>query len=351
MSHRDALANAEAVIAHGDDWLAEIGAAVSAADPEGSVSASSRLLCAGLGVLGVAAHRALGGGERALEVGRAGAMLSLLTKIDDQVIDAPAFHRGDRDRAALVARTRAYLAPTLASIREAAPANDEPRCALAAELGRALRDLAADRARLDRVLATISAGWEVQVEAVRVLTSHPARVSRREVYAVTRAISGVWLLMIARLGELPAGATRCFTEAEESAFYTWGWDIQRADALADLAKDLADGHLSTWPGHLLHERDPEAFLAAAGRGDTAGVYALVDRHGVDLACLPDVLERGIRDTLLPDLGEVRDLLAFIHAYLVQRYLAHPACLRSGAVIAPAFDARLFPSVEAACSAR
>src|SRR5690242_19874411 len=98
--------HAEAVIAAGDRWLAAIGPALDAADPDGRVSAQSRLLCAGLGVLGVAAYRALGGARRADDVGRAGAMLSLLTKIDDQIIDARPFHA---DRRGLVERTRAFL--------------------------------------------------------------------------------------------------------------------------------------------------------------------------------------------------------------------------------------------------
>ena len=354
MTHASCI-DAESVIAAGDRWLAEIGPAISAADPGGLVSPSSRLLCAGLGLLGVEAHRALGGtsrSSRASEVGRAGAMLSLLTKIDDQIIDAPAFH-GSGDRATLPARTRAFLAPTLASIRDARPATSEPRCALAADLGVALRSLAADEARLDRVLATIAHGWEVQVEAVRVLTSHPSRVTRDEIASVTRSISGVWLLMIARLGELPADARRPFTPDEEAAFLAWGWAIQRADAIADLAKDLADGHLASWPAKLLFERAPDAFLDAARRADTAAIYALLRAHDVDRACIPDADEARSLARSLPDLGEVRPLLAFIHDYLVRRHLAHPACRHRNAAPAPRPATRLFPSFpssEASCSA-
>jgi hypothetical protein len=339
---------AAAVIASGERWLAALEPAVSAADPEGRVSAQSRLLCAGLGVLSTAAYRALGGRGRADDVGRAGAMLSLLTKIDDQVIDAPVFHQGG-DRRALPARTRAYLAPTLRSIREGRPADAHPRCALAADLGRLLRHLAADQARLDRMLATIAEGWEVQVEAVRVLTSGPAAVTRVEVAAVTRAISGVWLLMIARLGELPGDARRAFTPAEEADFFAFGWAIQRADALADLAKDLADGHLATWPGLLLWERDPDAYLRVAAQGDAAALHALLVAHGVDRACLLDAAEASALASALPDLGEVRALLAFVHDYLSRRYLAHPLCVSASASAAPAAEARLFPRIPA-CSA-
>lgn len=325
--------------AAGEGWLVELGPAVGAADPEGRVTPSSRVLCAGLGLLGVAAHRALGGGPRALEVGRAGAMLSLLTKIDDQVIDAPDFH-GSTDRAALAAKTRAYLAPTLASLRGARAVSSEPRCALAAALGSALRVLAADQARLDRVLSTIAYGWEVQVEAVRVLTSHPAGVTRAEAAAVTRAISGAWLLMIARIGELPGDAARGFTPAEEGSFYAWGWAIQRADALADLAKDLADGHLASYPGRLLWERAPDAYLDAARRGDGPALYRLLRDHDVDRACLPDDDEVSALRAALPDLGEVASMLAFIQDYLARRYLVHPWCARRGAAppVVPSFAA-------------
>ena len=367
------------LVAHGDLVLAELGPAVSAADPTGSVAPRNRLLCAGLGLLGVAAYRALGGVGREAEVGRAGAMLSLITKIDDQVIDALDFHGGAiTDRDELCRRTRAFLAPTLVSIRDArapnappnarnAPPNarnaprapPDPRCAFAAELGVALRALAADGARLDRVLATIAAGWEVQVEAVRVLTSHPSAVTRAEVAAVTRSISGLWLLMIARLGELPGDASRAFTPAEEEGFLAWGWAIQRADALADLAKDLADGHLSSWPGRLLWERAPEAYLDAAARGDATAIYALLRAHEVERDCLPDAAEAKRLEAALPALGEVPDLLAWIHAYLARRYLGHPlhALTATGppAMGAPAMGApaprspacaRLFPEPAA-----
>lgn len=346
-------AHAGEVIAAGDRWLAELGPSIGAADPEGLVGAQSRLLCAGLGVLGVAAHRALGGDEnRAEDVGRAGAMLSLLTKIDDQVIDAPAFHQGDR--ATLTTRTRAFLAPTLASIRDARPANAEPRCTLAADLGCALRSLAASQDRLDRVLATIAYGWEVQVEAVRVLTARPDLITRPEIAQTTRSISGVWLLMIARLGELPSGARRAFTPEEEDAFYAWGWAIQRADAIADLAKDLADGHLSSWPAFALWERAPELTRDAIARGDAAAIYGLLRKHRIDDACLPDEPESDALARSLPDLGEVRSLLAFVHGYLVQRYLAHPHCQRRGSEAPSPIASRLFPAPpltrEAPCSA-
>ena len=332
------------LLATGDRVLVELGPLVHAADPEGRLEPRNQLLCAGLGHLAVLTYRALGGALREAEVARAAAMLSLVTKIDDQIIDALAFHGGAlTDRAEVRRRTRAYLAPTLASLRAARPARRaDGRCVLAAKLGEALRDLAADQARLDRVLATIAAGWEVQVEAVALLTSAPEAVTRAELAAVTRAISGVWLLMIARTGELPGDAARALTPAEEEDFLTWGWAIQRADALADLAKDLADGHFSSWSARLLWERAPAAYLDAAARADAPALYALLRAHRVDEACLPDAAEAAALQAALPDLGDVGDLLAWIHAYLVRRYQAHPFAA-FGALAAPSpSTARLFP---------
>ena len=182
----------------------------------------------------------------------------------------------------------------------------------------------------------------MQVEAVRVLTSHPALVTRAEVAAVTRAISGVWLLMIARLGELPGDAARAFTPAEEADFLAYGWAIQRADALADLAKDRADGHLASWPGFLLWERAPEVALTA----DAPALYALLRAQEIERACLPDAAERAALAAALPDLGEVRDILAFVHGYLVHRYRSHPLCGGAAPIVS-----RLFPQPEGlGCSA-
>ena len=105
----------------------------AAADPHGSVSPPSRLLCAALSALGLEAYRALGGQRHVTAVGTAAAMLALLTKIDDQVIDSAAFHGGMNSEPETVAtRVRAHLAPTLASVRAGAPATPEPRCLLGA---------------------------------------------------------------------------------------------------------------------------------------------------------------------------------------------------------------------------
>ena len=341
----------EDLLAAGDRYLAALGPAVDAADPEGLVAPRSRLLCAGLGLLAEAAYGALGGRGRAGEVGRAAAMLSLLTKIDDQVIDALAFHGGaGGERGALRARTRAFLAPTLASIREGRPATTEPRCALGAALGAAIRELGGDPGRRERLLGTIAAGWEIQVDAVAVLTAHPATVTRAAVAEVTRSISGAWLLMIAMVGALPGDTARPFSRAEEAEFFDWGWAIQRADALADLAKDLGDGHLSSFPGVLLWERAGDAYLAAARRGDGALLYTLVRAHDVEASCLPGEEEIASLRGTLAGLGEVPALLAWIHAYLVRRYHAHPLA-GGGRAAAPIGGAeRFFPGAEVVCSA-
>jgi len=331
-SGRDLTAELRAA---GRRYLGDLGPLLDAADPEGLVPPRSRELCAALGLLAEAAYGALGGRRRVAEVGRAAAMLSLLTKVDDQVIDGLPFHGGAAaDRGALRERTRAFLAPTLASVRAARPVTGEPRCALAAALGRALLDLGGEPSRREHLLATLAAGWEIQVEAVAVLTAHPARVAREDVARVTRSISGAWLLMIAMVGTLPEDAARALMPAEEDQFFAWGWAIQRADALADLAKDLADGHVSSWPGLLLWERAGEPYLAAARRGAAAEVYALVRAHGVDrvdrdgLAGPEEIAALG---ATLAGLGDVPALLAWIHAYLLGRYRTHPLAITAAEV--------------------
>jgi hypothetical protein len=95
--------------------------------------------------------------------------------------------------------------------------------------------------------------------------------------------------------------------------------VQRADALADLAKDAADGLVSSLPGHMLFEREPAAYLAACERGDAPALYALVRRHGVDAACLPLRGELGELRQELSALGEVPALLGWVHGFLAWRY--------------------------------
>ncbi|MCC6558006.1 MAG: hypothetical protein IT372_34095 [Polyangiaceae bacterium] len=316
------------LLAAGAAHLQEVGPLVDGADPDGRVAPRSRRLCAALGLLSRGLDEALGGTRRAAEVGAAGAALSLLTKVDDEVIDGPAFHGGmAADRRALRARTAAYLEPTLASLRAARPASGEPRCALAADVGRRLRRLTADPLRLARLLEVIAEGWRTQVDAVEVLTSHPGAVSLAEVAGVTRRISGLWLLMVALVGSLPEDAARAPSADEEEAFLDWGFHIQRADALADLEKDGRDGLVSTFAGRLAWEREPARYLPACARGDAAAVYAMVARHRIDEECVRGGVPADALAARLAGLGEVRALLRWIHGFLVHRYLAHPRCLR------------------------
>jgi hypothetical protein len=101
---------------------------------------------------------------------------------------------------------------------------------------------------------------------------------------------------------------------------------------------------------LLRERARAPPAAAQARGDAAALHALLRRHDVDLACLPDAAEAAQLAAALPELPDLRALLAFVHAYLVRRWLAHPLCARRElAAPAPAAFARLFPGPEP-CSA-
>jgi hypothetical protein len=324
----------ERLLAAGGAYLDVLGPAVSAADPEGRVAPRSRLLCAALGLLGVAAYQALAAEapERSrrseAEVGLAAAALSLLTKVDDEVIDRLGFHGGmATDRRAVRQRTEAFLAPTLASLGTGLAATPEPRCALAAAVGRRLSRLAGSRARLDHVIEVIAEGWRTQVDAVATLSSHPGELSLAEVAGVTRRISGAWLLMIALTGSLPAEASRPFSADEEEAFFDWGLHIQRADALADLQKDVEDGLTSSFAGRLLWEREPSRALAACRARDAAALYEMAARHRVDELCLRGGAGRAALAERLRGLGEADALLAWIHGSLIHRYLAHPLCQR------------------------
>lgn len=334
----------------GRTFLATLDDPLDLADPHGLVEPRSRLLCAGLGLLGRLVSQALGGRKQLVEVARASAMLSLVTKVDDQVIDALAFHGGaTTDRDELRARTRAYLEPTRLSIATGQAHGGDPRLRLAAELGASLAALAANRARFDRLMQTISDGFDVQAEAVAVLTRRPSEVMAAEVASITRRISGAWFHMIAEVGTLPAEVERSLSPMEVEGFYAWGSSIQRVDALADLEKDLADGHLSTLPGHRLWQLAPNEYLEAARRGDSDALYSLVRAHGIDTHCLADPEESPEALRALEALGDVSDLLAWIRAYLTRRYLAHPRSHLGQTLVAS--RGPLFPATqELACSA-
>lgn len=354
------------LISSGERLLVETAPLLRAADPRETVTPQSRLLCAALGLLGQVCYAGLGGGKDSDAVGRASALLSLLTKIDDQVIDSAAFHGGrglpGRQNDELRRRLHDYLWPTLRSIRAAQPESSEPRCAMAAHLGQLLRQLSGHPARLEHLLDVIEQGWGIQVNAVVLLSSHPADVTLAQAREITRKISGAWLLMIALVGTLPADASRPMSSVEEAAFFEWGGLIQAADALADLEKDVADGMCSSLAGCLMYQREPEAALAACASGEPDALYGLCAATGADLLCLPDWSVRERLRSAGP--GEVGELLAWIHHFLTWRYLSHPSCKRDAATgpflpyatppgqrpAAPAADRQLFAG-GASCSAR
>lgn len=318
--------------ATGAACLDALSGQLAGADPLGTVRPQSRVLCAALGEVSGACYADLGGSRVAAEVRRVGAMLALLTKIDDQVIDGLAFHGGMVEaREAVRRRVRAYLAPTLASVRSGRAETDEPRCRLAAELGRCIVRLAAERRRAERLLDVIAQGWEIQVDAVAVFTGHPAWVTTGEVAAVSARISGAWLLMIALVGSLPDDVSRALTEQEESGFYAWGAAIQRADALSDFVKDVDDGLICTALGHATYVRAPQAYLAACAEGDAAELLRLVHAVDADLGCVDGEDQLRALDEALAGLAAVPSLFEWIRRHLLGRYLDHPHCLRRAGV--------------------
>ena len=311
----------------GQRFLERVSPILEPADPGGSIRLRSRILCCGLAELALATRRALGSIRSEEQVGDAAALLSLLTKLDDEVIDDLAFHGGRfTDRSDVRRRTRAWLAPTLESIRTGRSVDGSARGELAATLGRSLQALAADPDQLARQHAIIARGWQIQVDAVATLSADPATVSVEQVDRVTAEISGAWLMMIAQVGAL--GAPRMFTLREEEAFFAWGLHIQRADALCDLDKDLADGLITTSPGWRTWTREPAAFLAAVDAGRHDQVFGLLAKHDTDLSAVPslDVLDACHEE--LADLGGVPRLLGWIHRFLVARYVRHPLFARA-----------------------
>ena len=266
--------------------------------PSVGVEPRSRILCCGLSELALELHRSLGGTEPE-RVGLLAAALSLVTKVDDQVIDAPELHRGVPTRA-LRERTRAYLVPTVDALLTGR--TNLPRCELAAWVGRGLRALE----RFDAYAPLVWRGLEVQVDAVATFTRHPSEVSLNEVEQVTTEVSAVWLELIATIGALPSSA-RWPTRAELGAFELAGKWIQRVDALADLQKDLGEGHRSSFPLHRLwaidpNERDPE-------RG--------ILRHGIDRECVAPAWARAEWESAIG----IGHLFSGIHDHLHGRYLA------------------------------
>lgn len=314
----------------GQRCLVDLLPLVDRADPNGTITPRSRLLCAALSQLALEVFDALGG-ENGEDVATAAAELALLTKLDDQVIDALPFHGGaTTDREAVARRTRAYLDPTLESIRRGSPVNDEARCDLAADLGRRLDQLALGSDRLPALLDLIARGWAIQVNAVTVLTAHPSAVSTSRVARTSADISGAWLLMVAMVGTLPHRVRRAMTRDECRAFFDYGLHIQRADALADLCKDLAEGLINTNPSRLVWERAPAAYEDALAREDTEAVYHLYRGTGADVDVLPASDALDALDVRLAELGRLPQLLRWIHGFLTWRYVSHPLSRRSAA---------------------
>ncbi len=298
------------------------------ADPEGTISAQSRKLCASLGALAQACYAELGGVVHQEAVGRAAALLSLLTKLDDQVIDGLGFHgRLHSDRVSVEARVRAYLAPTLRSIFEAKAETAEPRCALAAELGRSLRAISAHPARLSSLLEWIAKGWEIQAQGVAWFSTHPAPQQLAAIEEITAQISGAWLLMITLVGTLPEDASRMLTLDEQEAYGAWGRWIQSADALADFAKDCADGMGNSVAGHRLWLARPARYLDAYKRGDLARLYTMLEETQTDTSLLPPVAAIENLEERLSSLPSLVRMLRWIQRFLIQRYLYHPLCAR------------------------
>lgn len=297
------------------------------ADARAPVAPRTVRLCAALGELAGVVYDALSptpDDDTRMAVTEAAAALALLTKIDDQVIDGRAFHGGSKtSREALHRTTTAYLAPTLDSLRTARPRYDEPRCALAAFTGQRLRALACDDPRLASFLALASRGWDTQVDAVVTFTAHPSTVSAARIARVSARVSALWLSMVCSIGTLPLAAPARARPRWLRGMLRWGRWIHRADALADLARDLDDGLLSTAVLHSLWTLAPGAFDDALRRRDHGAVYALVRELGVDAAMRPPpaALERATRD--LADLGALAAHLGWVHASLIGRYESHP----------------------------
>ncbi|NUO50429.1 MAG: hypothetical protein HOV80_16360, partial [Polyangiaceae bacterium] len=149
------------VMDEGRASLARLGHEIDEADPEGLVLPRSRMLCAGLARLATEVAGALCAGEAKREVADVAASISLLTKIDDEVIDSFAFHGGaSGDPGEIARKTAAFLAPTLASMRAGKAVTSEPRCRLAATIGRRITALSADAERANALFDLLAQGWD-----------------------------------------------------------------------------------------------------------------------------------------------------------------------------------------------
>jgi hypothetical protein len=337
---------------HGLDWttevidegracLARLGREIDDADPQGLVLPRSRLLCAGLARLATEAAEALGAGSARTEVADLAASISLLTKIDDEVIDSFGFHGGASSDPGEVARkTAAFLAPTLASIRAATAVTNEPRCRLAASIGQKITELSGNDARAHALLDLLAQGWDTQVDAVVTLTRDPAGSVPAAVDRVTRRISGDWLAIVTACGTLPAAAGRALSFDEVEAIRDLGLYVQRTDSLCDLEKDQREGLSSTWTACEAHRR-------SAARPDTVeATYDAVAHFGIDADAIPSPPVVASIAQRLSGLGRVASILEWIRKMLLARYLAHPLTHRTRRSIV-----RRTVTVEASCSGR
>ena len=301
------------VIERGANCLSRLEQEIDEADPDGSVPPRSRVLCAGLAELATTVLDAVGPVSEEAAVADLAASLSLLTKIDDEVIDSLAFHGGTATpRRALHDKTKNFLDETLRSLEMAAPIGPAPRCLLAARVGRRMRALAAASESHDAVLTLVREGWQTQVDAVVTLTADPRDVDAREVDRVTRRISGDWLALIAACGTLPSGTSLGRDEVE--AIRDAGGFIQRADALADLEKDQREGLVSTWAACAIARLSPSASLPGLYRG--AADLDLERQAWPSVAALAFIRHRLAR---FPRLVLA---LEWIRSMLLARYRAH-----------------------------
>jgi hypothetical protein len=291
------------------------------------LSAAQRYLCSSLGLLSQIAYQAGGGTEHSLRVAWAGALLSMLTKIDDEVIDAREFH--GHQRATLREKTQQFLDLTLQSLRSASPATNEVRCRLAATLGRELRLLGEHHPdRLEHVLHVIERGWQTQTDAVFLLTEQPTEVSRFQIQQITKQISGDWLQMIALMGTLPGDCARTLSSRELEAISAWGYFVQSADALCDFEKDQQEGLCSTIVGLLLWENTQQAYLQAHCNLDFAQMHTWLAQFQIAEACMPAASDVANFFQELKHFPELAKILYWIHGMLTFRYLKSKTCRTS-----------------------
>ena len=300
----------------GNLYLPELWEWSARADIHRRLSLENQFLCAALGVLGRLCYEALGGKTHSYEVGLAGALLSLLTKIDDQWIDNRAFHRGMKTpRALLEEKTWLYLFPTLSAIEKGRTDSSEPRCEIGAKLGEWLWALDPEGERRKQVIEWIKQGWKTQVRSVSVFTRHPQETDLETVSAVTSDISGCWLLMISSIGMLPSDASRPLSKEETKLFFEWGLHIQRADALCDFQKDIEEGLISTYAGYLIFQKIPREYPRIA-----LSAYRLIQEYGIDFQCIPEESELQRLEDRMTGLGNIASLFRWIHGFLLFRYL-------------------------------